>query len=86
MIKSIISILKSYWEQDVVPFFRIMWSPSNKSTQETPDGLKNDNTMESYIVKSKDDAVGLEDDEMVQLSEIPRLRSRQEHLEKTLRN
>ena len=71
MIKSIISILKSYWEQDVVPFFRIMWSPLNKKTQETPDGLKHDNTMESYIVKSKDDAVGLEDDEMVQLSEMP---------------
>ena len=71
MIKSIISILKSYWEQDVVPFFRIMWSPLNKKAQETPDGLKNDNTMESYIVKSKDDAVGLEDDEMVQLSEMP---------------
>ena len=71
MIKSIIGILKSYWELDVVPFFRIMFSASNKSTQEAPSGLKHDNTMESYVVKSKDNAVGLDDDEMVQLSEMP---------------
>ena len=71
MLKSIISILKSYWEQDVVPFFRIMFSASNKSTQETPTSLKHDNTMESYVVQQKDNAVGLDDDEMVQLSEMP---------------
>ena len=71
MIKSIIGILKSYWELDVVPFLRIMFSASNKSTQEAPSGLKHDNTMESYVVKSKDNAVGLDDDEMVQLSEMP---------------
>ena len=71
MLKSIISILKSYWELDVVPFFRIMFSASNKSTQETPTSLKHDNTMESYVVQQKDNAVGLDDDEMVQLSEMP---------------
>ena len=71
MLKSIIGILKSYWELDVVPFFRIMFSAYNKVEQETPSGLKHDNTMESYVVKSKDDAVGLDDDEMVQLSEMP---------------
>ena len=71
MINSIIGILKSYWEQDVVPFFRIMFSASNKSTQETPTSLKHDNTIESYVVQQKDDAVGLDDDEMVQLSEMP---------------
>ena len=71
MLSSIIGILKSYWELDVVPFFRIMWSPSSKKVQEAPRSLKNDNTMESYIVKSKDDAVSLEEDEMVQLSEMP---------------
>ena len=71
MLKSIISILKSYWEQDVVPFFRIMFSASNKSTQETPTSLKHDNTMESHVVQQKDNAVGLDDDEMVQLSEMP---------------
>ena len=71
MLSSIIGILKSYWELDVVPFFRIMWSPSSKKVQETPDGLKHDNTMESYVVKKKDDAVTLEEDEMVQLSEMP---------------
>jgi hypothetical protein len=71
MIKSIIGILKSYWELDVVPFFRIMFSASNKSTQEVPSGLRHENTIESYVVKSKDDAVGLDDDEMVQLSEMP---------------
>ena len=76
MIKSIIGILKSYWELDVVPFFRIMFSPlnkstSNKSTQEAPSGLKHDNTMESYVVQQKDNAVTLEEDEHVQLSEMP---------------
>lgn len=63
--------MKSYWELDVVPFFRIMFSASNKSTQEVPSGLRHENTIESYVVKSKDDAVGLDDDEMVQLSEMP---------------
>ena len=71
MIKSIIGILKSYWELDVVPFFRIMWSTSSKKVKEAPRSLKHDNTMESYVVKKKDDAVGLEEDEMVQLSEMP---------------
>ena len=71
VLKSIIGILKSYWELDVVPFFRIMLSPSNKSTQEAPSSLKHDNTMESYVVQQKDNAVGLEEDEMVQLSEMP---------------
>ena len=71
MLKSIIGILKSYWELDVVPFFRIMFSASNKSTQEAPSGLKHDNTMESYVVQQKDDSVTLEEDEMVQLSEMP---------------
>ena len=71
MINSIIGILKSYWELDVVPFFRIMFSPYNKVKQETPSSLKHDNTIESYVVKSKDHAVGLDDDEMVQLSEMP---------------
>ena len=71
MLNSIIGILKSYWELDVVPFFRIMFSASNKSTQEVPTSLKHDNTMESYVVQQKDDAVGLDDDEMVQLSEMP---------------
>ena len=65
MLSSIIGILKSYWELDVVPFFRIMWSASSKKVQETPDGLKHDNTMESYVVQKKDDAVSLEEDEMV---------------------
>ena len=71
MLNSIIGILKSYWELDVVPFFRIMFSASNKSTQETPTSLKHDNTMESYVVQQKDNTVGLDDDEMVQLSEMP---------------
>ena len=71
MIKSIIGILKSYWELDVVPFFRIMFSASNKSTQEAPSGLKHDNTMESYVVQQKDNTVTLEEDEHVQLSEMP---------------
>ena len=71
MLKSIIGILKSYWELDVVPFFRIMFSASNKSTQEAPSGLKHDNTMESYVVKSKVNTVTLEEDEHVQLSEMP---------------
>ena len=71
MLSSIIGILKSYWELDVVPFFRIMWSTSSKKVQEAPSSLKNDNTMESYVVKKKDDAVTLEEDEMVQLSEMP---------------
>jgi len=71
MLSSIIGILKSYWELDVVPFFRIMWSASSKKVQETPDGLKHDNTIESYVVKKKDNAVTLEEDEMVQLSEMP---------------
>ena len=71
MIKSIIGILKSYWELDVVPFFRIMFSTSNKSTQEAPSGLKHDNTMESYVVQQKDNAVTLDEDEHVQLSEMP---------------
>ena len=71
MIKSIIGILKSYWELDVVPFFRIMFSASSSKVQEVPSGLRHENTMESYVVKSKDDAVGLDDDEMVQLSEMP---------------
>ena len=63
--------MKSYWELDVVPFFRIMFSASNKSTQEAPSGLKHDNTMESYVVKSKVNTVPLEEDEHVQLSEMP---------------
>ena len=71
MLKSIIGILKSYWELDVVPFFRIMFSASNKSTQEAPSGLKHDNTIESYVVQQKDNAVTLEEDEHVQLSEMP---------------
>ena len=71
MIKSRIGSLKSYWELDVVPFFRIMFSASNKSTQEVPSGLKHDNTMESYVVKSKVNTVTLEEDEHVQLSEMP---------------
>ena len=71
MIKSIIGILKSYWELDVVPFFRIMFSASSSKVQEVPSGLKHDNTMESYVVQQKDNAVGLDDDEMVQLSEMP---------------
>ena len=71
MIKSIIGILKSYWELDVVPFFRIMFSASNKSTQEVPSGLRHENTMESYVVQQKDNAVTLEEDEHVQLSEMP---------------
>ena len=71
MLNSIIGILKSYWELDVVPFLRIMFSPSNKSTQETPSGLKHDNTIESYVVQQKDNAVTLEEDEHVQLSEMP---------------
>ena len=71
MIKSIIGILKSYWELDVVPFFRIMWSPFDKKSQETPDDLKHGNNIESYVVEQKDNAVSLEEDEMVQLSEMP---------------
>ena len=71
MIKSIIGILKSYWELDVVPFFRIMFSPYNKVKQETPSSLKHDNTMESYVVQQKDNTVTLEEDEHVQLSEMP---------------
>ena len=71
MIKSIIGILKSYWELDVVPFFRIMFSPDNRVKQEAPSGLKHDNTMESYVVKSKVNTVTLEEDEHVQLSEMP---------------
>ena len=71
MLKSIISILKSYWELDVVPFFRIMFSASHKSTQEVPSGLRHENTMESYVVQQKDNAVTLEEDEHVQLSEMP---------------
>ena len=71
MLSNIIGILKSYWELDVVPFLRIMFSASNKSTQEAPSGLRHENTMESYVVRSKDDAVTLEEDEMVQLSEMP---------------
>ena len=71
MISSIIGILKSYWELDVVPFFRIMFSPYNKVEQETPTSLKHDNTMESYVVQQKDNAVTLEEDEHVQLSEMP---------------
>ena len=71
VLKSIIGILKSYWELDVVPFFRIMWSTSSKKVQEAPSSLKHDNTMESYVVQQKDNAVTLEEDEMVQLSEMP---------------
>ena len=71
MISSIIGILKSYWELDVVPFFRIMFSASNKSTQEASSSLKHDNTIESYVVQQKDNAVTLEEDEHVQLSEMP---------------
>ena len=71
MIKSIIGILKSYWELDVVPFFRIMWSTSNKSTQEAPSNLKYNNSIESYEIKSKVNTVTLEEDEHVQLSEMP---------------
>ena len=71
MLNSIIGILKSYWELDVVPFFRIMFSAYNKVKQETPSGLKHDNTMGSYVVQQKDDAVTLEEDEHVQLSEMP---------------
>ena len=71
MIKSIIGILKSYWELDVVPFFRIMFSPYNKVEQETPSSLETRGSIESYEIKGQDNAVGLDDDEMVQLSEMP---------------
>ena len=71
MLKSIIGILKSYWELDVVPFFRIMFSASNKSTQEAPSNLKYNNSIESYEIKSKVNTVTLEEDEHVQLSEMP---------------
>ena len=71
MLSNIIGILKSYWELDVVPFFRIMFSPYNKVKQETPSGLRHENTMESYVVQQKDNAVTLEEDEHVQLSEMP---------------
>ena len=71
MLSNIIAIAKSYWCEDVLPFLRIMFSASNKSTQEVPSGLKHDNTIESYVVQQKDNTVGLDDDEMVQLSEMP---------------
>ena len=71
MIKSIIGILKSYWELDVVPFFRIMLSASNKSRQEVPSGLETRGSIESYEIKSKVNTVTLEEDEHVQLSEMP---------------
>ena len=63
--------MKSYWEQDVVPFFRIMFSASSSKVQEVPSSLETRGSIESYEIKGQDDAVGLDDDEMVQLSEMP---------------
>ena len=71
MINNIIAIAKSYWCEDVLPFFRIMFSASNKSTQEAPSGLKYNNSIDSYEIKSKVNTVTLEEDEHVQLSEMP---------------
>ena len=71
VLSNIIAIAKSYWCEDVLPFFRIMFSASNKSTQETPTSLRHENTIESYVVQQKDNAVTLEEDEHVQLSEMP---------------
>ena len=71
VLSNIIAIAKSYWCEDVLPFLRIMFSPYNKVKQETPTSLRHENTIESYVVQQKDNAVTLEEDEHVQLSEMP---------------
>ena len=82
MIKSIIQIIKSYWEMDVVPFFRIMLKSNTneaKHVEELPSNLHYESGAElndfktnpTYEVEDKKWSGASNADEMVQLSEMP---------------
>ena len=78
MIKSIIQIIKSYWEMDVAPFFRIMLKSNineakhdeaKHTLEHNPSNLKSNGSINDFKTNELEHKSNA--DEMVQLSEMP---------------